>query len=278
MLLAKPLCSKSFPAAGNCRPCTACTINPIKKKLMPSRSLPNRLDIIFVFTNPVKPKQLADALRKIEGKPEEELLNEIMLRSLKKALYQRTNIGHFGLAYDHYLHFTSPIRRYPDLMVHRLLAEIKGKKYQGERNQNIIPLLDKLGTHCSEREVIAEKAERETVKIKQVLYLSDKIGDIFEGIISGITSGGFFVRLLKFSAEGMVRLSSMVDDYYYVDEDKYLIQGRHTKKRFRLGDKIFVQISDVDLVFYRVDLKLVVNQTKPPSPRKSKGRRKKKNG
>ena len=251
---------------------------PDKEKIDAFAEFTKSFGYNFVFTNPVKPKQLADALRKIEGKPEEELLNEIMLRSLKKALYQRTNIGHFGLAYDHYLHFTSPIRRYPDLMVHRLLAEIKGKKYQGERNQNIIPLLDKLGTHCSEREVIAEKAERETVKIKQVLYLSDKIGDIFEGIISGITSGGFFVRLLKFSAEGMVRLSSMVDDYYYVDEDKYLIQGRHTKKRFRLGDKIFVQISDVDLVFYRVDLKLVDNQTKPPSPRKSKGRRKKKNG
>ena len=122
--------------------------------------------------------------------------------------------------------------------------------------------------------MIAERAERETVKIKQVLYLSDKIGDIFEGIISGITSGGFFVRLLKFSAEGMVRLSSMVDDYYYVDESKYLIQGRHTKKRYRMGDKIYVQIADVDLVFYRTDLKLVDNQTKQPSVRSKKSKRK----
>jgi len=232
----------------------------------------------FKIPNPIKPKYLADCIKEFEGTPEEELLNEILLRSLKKACYQRENIGHFGLAFENYLHFTSPIRRYPDLMVHRLLSEIKNKRYPGSRMQTIVPFLDKIGTHSSDMEVIAEKAERETIKIKQVLYLSRKIGDVFEGLISGMTSGGFFVRLLKFSAEGMVRLSAMDDDYYYVDMDKYEIRGRHKKQKYRLGDKVFVQIVAVDLVFYRVDLKLVKEEKPAAQPRKKARRKKKKNG
>lgn len=232
----------------------------------------------FKIPNPIKPKYLADCIKKFEGTPEEELMNEILLRSLKKACYQRQNIGHFGLAFDNYLHFTSPIRRYPDLMVHRLLSEIKNKRYPAHRMQTIVPLLDKIGTHSSDMEIIAERAERETIKIKQVLYLSNKIGDIFEGIISGMTSGGFFVRLLKFSAEGMVRLSAMDDDYYFVDMDKYEIRGRHKNKKLRLGDRVFVQIVSVDLVFYRVDLKLVEQEQPKVKARKKARKKKKKNG
>jgi ribonuclease R len=235
----------------------------------------------FNFPDPIKPKHLAGCIRQFEDTPEEELLNEILLRSLKKAQYQRENIGHFGLAFENYLHFTSPIRRYPDLMVHRLLAEIKNKKYPGERMSSVVQLLDRVGRHSTDMEIIAEKAERETIKIKQVLYLSKQVGNIYEGIISGITSGGFFVRLLQFSAEGMVRLSLMEDDYYYVDMERYEIRGRHKKKSYRLGDKIFVQIVDVDLVFYRIDLKLVEND-KPAKGTKvkkaRKRRKKKKNG
>ncbi len=251
---------------------------PDKDKIEAFQEFAKSFGYDFNFPDPVKPKHLADSIRKFEGTPEEELLNEILLRSLKKAQYQRENIGHFGLAFENYLHFTSPIRRYPDLMVHRLLSEIKGKKYMGARMASVNELLDRVGRHSSDMEIIAEKAERETIKIKQVLYLSRQIGNIYEGIISGITSGGFFVRLLQFSAEGMIRLSMMVDDYYYVDMERYEIRGRHKKKSYRLGDKVYVQIVDVDLVFYRVDLKLVEND-KPPKPKKAgKRRKKKKNG
>ena len=235
----------------------------------------------FSFPDPIKPKHLADCIRQFEDTPEEDLMNEILLRSLKKAQYQRENIGHFGLAFENYLHFTSPIRRYPDLMVHRLLSEIKNKKYPGERMASVSQLLDRVGRHSTDMEIIAERAERETIKIKQVLYLSKQVGNIYEGIISGITSGGFFVRLMQFSAEGMVRLSLMEDDYYYVDMERYEIRGRHKKKSYRLGDKIFVQIVDVDLVFYRIDLKLVENDKSAKGKKEKKARKqrkKKKNG
>ena len=231
-------------------------------------------------TDPPKPIQIAKFLKTIEGTPEEEILNELLLRSLKKACYQPQNVGHFGLAYTHYLHFTSPIRRYPDLFVHRLLKEIKNKRYPGKRMIVIKRLLKRIGEHSSDRERLAEEAERETVRIKQTVYLSRHIGDIFEGIISGIASFGFFVRLRKFSAEGVVRLSTLDDDYYRVDDDKVAVRGAHTGNTYSLGDRISVQIVNVDLDRYQTNLRVIGiekpsrnNARKRKSPNSKKTRR-----
>ncbi|MBU1319472.1 MAG: ribonuclease R [candidate division Zixibacteria bacterium] len=231
------------------------------------------------LTDPPKPIQLSRFLNKIEGKPEEGVLNEFLLRSLKKACYQPENIGHFGLAFKHYLHFTSPIRRYPDLLVHRLLKEIVNGHYPGKRLLNIKRLLVRVGEHSSARERLAEEAERETVRIKQAIYLSRHIGDIFEGVISGIVSFGFFVRLIKFSAEGMVRLSTLGDDYYEVSESRVSVTGSHTGNTYSLGERVSVQIINVDLERYQINLRIIGNDAPPknrsqrPKSGKSKRRR-----
>lgn len=243
---------------------------PDKDKLESYREFAKGFGRDFRFTDPPKPLQLSRFLKRVEGSPEEEILNEFLLRSLKKACYQPENIGHFGLAFTHYLHFTSPIRRYPDLLVHRLLKEIKHGRYPGSRLPTIKRLLTRVGEHSSERERIAEEAERETVKIKQAIYLSRHVGDVFEGIISGIASFGFFVRLRKFSAEGVVRLSTLVDDYYQVDENRFRITGVHSGNSFSLGEKVHVQIVNVDLDRYETHLRVIGNDS--PSPRK-KGKR-----
>ncbi len=248
---------------------------------------PDRLDAYREFargfgwelkiTNPPKPIQLARFLKKIEGSDAESILNEMLLRSLKKACYQPDNIGHFGLAFSHYLHFTSPIRRYPDLLVHRLLKEIRNRRYPGKLMPSIKRLLKQVGEHSSMREKLAEEAERETVRIKQAIYLSKHVGDVFEGVVSGIMSFGFFVRLKKFSAEGMVRLSTLGDDYYQVDDNRLSITGSHTGKAFSLGDRVFVQIINVDLDHYQINLSIVSDDS-PKKPRRRKnsiGKRKK---
>lgn len=220
------------------------------------------------FTDPPKPSQLARFLKRIEGTPEEDVLSEFLLRSLKKAVYQPENIGHFGLAFKNYLHFTSPIRRYPDLFVHRLLKEIKNGRYPGQRTLNIKRLLKRVGEHSSERERLAEEAERETVKIKQAVYLSRHVGDVFEGVISGIASFGFFVRLSNLSAEGVVRLSTLSDDYYKIDDNRTKVFGVHSSNTFSLGDKIHVQVINVDLDRYQTNLRLI--EEKPKRKKRSK--------
>lgn len=249
---------------------------PDKEKLEGYREFAKGFGRDFRFTDPPKPIQISRFLKKLEGSPEEGILNEFLLRSLKKACYQPENIGHFGLAFSHYLHFTSPIRRYPDLLVHRLLKEIKNGRYPGSRIPTIKRLLTRVGEHSSQRERIAEEAERETVRIKQAVYLSKHIGDVFEGIISGIASFGFFVRLTRFSAEGVVRLSTLTDDYYQVAENRFSIAGVHTGNSFSLGEKVFVQIVNVDLDRYQTNLRVIGDNPpkgRRPNKRKIAGRK-----
>ena len=227
----------------------------------------------FVVSGKIRPKKIQRFLKSLEGKPEESLINEILLRSLKKACYGPENIGHFGLAFSHYTHFTSPIRRYPDLLVHRLLKELQEGKYTFKRQSKLVRRLPKIGEITSERERLADEAGRESIKIKQIEFLQDKLGEEYEGLISGVIPFGFFVRLKDLLAEGLVRVSSLDDDYYLFDERGKRWVGRRTKRIYKLGDRIKVQVVRVDKDQKEIDFVLAGRSVHTP-----RGRRKKRKG
>ena len=232
---------------------------PDPEKLKAFSELVSQLGYKTSLGEKVTPRLLQRFLKQVEDKPEEPLINELLLRSLKKAVYQPENIGHFGLAFSHYTHFTSPIRRYPDLIVHRLLKELKKGQYTPERYHFLMKRLPRIGEIASDREKIAEEAERATIKLKQVQYMQDKLGEVFEGVISGVVPYGFFVRLQKLMVEGLVRLSSIDDDYYIYDESGYRVVGKHTKQVYRLGDKVSVKVIRVDKEQHQLDFVLADN-------------------
>jgi ribonuclease R len=186
-------------------------------------------------------------LKRIKGRPEEELLNIFLLRSLKQARYSTENIGHFGLASKCYTHFTSPIRRYPDLVVHRILKDCLGKRgLSREKRQYLERILDEIALHSSKTERTAEEAEREAVNAMRVWFMKDKVGDEYEGIVTNITSYGLKIQLKDFFVEGLLHVSSLVDDYYRFDEKNYRLVGRRTKKVFNIGKEVKVRIERVD--------------------------------
>ncbi len=183
--------------------------------------------------------ELNRLMASVKGKPEEYLIKTATLRSMAKAVYTTKNIGHFGLAFDFYTHFTSPIRRYPDLMIHRLIkAHAGGEAITATEMQEF----DALAAHCSEREVGATEAERDSIKMKQVEYLAGYIGQEFDAVISGVSDRGLFVEEQSTHADGMIRITMMGDDYYEYDEKHYRLIGRRTKKVYQLGDPIRVKL------------------------------------
>ena len=189
---------------------------------------------------------------RIKGKGEENMIETIAVRTMAKAEYSTENIGHYGLAFPYYTHFTSPIRRYPDLMVHRLLE----KYLHGGKSANQ-PLYEDMCKHSSEMERRAAQAERDSVKYKQAEFLLDKKGKVFEGLISGVSKWGIFVELVISKSEGLIRFNELKDDYYYLDEDNYRIIGRQTGNTYRLGDKVNVLVKDVDLEQRQLDFVIV---------------------
>lgn len=248
---------------------------PDLEKLEAFSYLMSTLGYTFPVSETSKPIQFSRFLDKVKGKPEEELINELMLRSMKKAVYQPRNIGHFGLAFTHYTHFTSPIRRYPDLIVHRLLKRLKGGRYPVQLEKRLEPILVNVGRHCSETERTAEAAEREAIKYKQVAYMAKRVGEQFHGVISGILNFGFFVRLDNIGAEGMVRLSTLDDDYYHFDEKRFRLVGRRTGQIFRMGDPVEVGVLSVDKVKNEINLYLAGSyKNQQPVSKKRKYRKK----
>lgn len=200
----------------------------------------------------IRPKEVQKLLDKIEGTPEEAMISRLALRSMKQARYSPDNDGHFGLATQYYTHFTSPIRRYPDLQIHRIIKENLHGRLGEKRLSHYGKLLPEAAVWTSSRERLAEEAERETEKAKKVQYMERRIGEVFDGVISGISNYGFYVELPD-TVEGMVHVSELDGDYYVFDEAHYELVGERTRKRFKLGQPIRVQVVAVDRYLKTID-------------------------
>ncbi len=201
--------------------------------------------------NPLKFQAL---LKQVKGSRHEFLVEETMLRAMMKAVYSTRNAGHFGLAFDHYTHFTSPIRRYPDLIVHRLL------KMYATAKADVHPLAGRLSQICevsTEREIVAQEAERESIRAKQVEYMQDRIGEEYDGIISGVTNFGFFAEIPEILVEGLVHIRNLTDDYYRWDDRHHALIGENTGKRYRLGDAVRIRVERVLREMRKIDFSLV---------------------
>jgi len=204
------------------------------------------------------PLELQRLLESARGKPEERVINRVLLRSMKQAVYQPENIGHFGLASTCYTHFTSPIRRYPDLIVHRMLDRVmRGEKLKPNERADLLRVLQESGKHTSERERHAMDAEREMVSLKKAQFMMTKMGEEFPGFVNTLASFGFFVELDDYFIEGLVKLSSLTDDDYDYYEKEYLIKGRRHGKRFRLGDNVRVRVAKINAFRSEIDFALV---------------------
>jgi len=205
----------------------------------------------------VQPRHFQRLVGRLHGTPEEKLVAFLMLRTMQKARYAAENLGHFGLAATSYTHFTSPIRRYPDLVVHRLLRATRKGGLTEQRAADLEDELPDVARHCSERERRADDAERELVQWKKVRFMADKIGDEFTGFITGVTAFGVFVELVEHFVEGLVHISSMADDYYRFLDQTHTLRGESTGRTYRLGDQVHVQVVRVDMDRRQIDLGIV---------------------
>ncbi|HKY09089.1 MAG TPA: ribonuclease R, partial [Candidatus Binatia bacterium] len=218
-------------------------------------SLGYRLSLKHERISPLEIQRLLESAR---GKPEERVLNRVLLRSMKQAVYQPENIGHFGLASECYTHFTSPIRRYPDLIVHRMLERVlRGDKLKTHERADLLRDLQEAGKHTSERERHAMDAEREMIDLKKAQFMMNKLGEEFTGYITSLANFGFFVELDDYFVEGLVKLSSLTDDDYDYYEKEYVIKGRRHGRKFRLGDNVRVKVARINAFRSEIDFALI---------------------
>lgn len=210
---------------------------------------------IHMGQDEVHPKELQKLLEKIEGSDEESLISRLTLRSMKQARYTTACNGHFGLAADYYCHFTSPIRRYPDLQIHRIIKENLRGRMNESRREHYERILDEVANQSSKMERRAEEAERETIKAKKVEYMEQFEGETFDGVISGVTEWGMFVELPN-TVEGLIRVNAMVDDFYLYDEEKYELRGETTGHTYKLGQRVAVRVVACDRILRTVDFEL----------------------
>ncbi|MBL8889484.1 MAG: ribonuclease R [Planctomycetaceae bacterium] len=226
------------------------------------------VDALGVHTDSLQNRfEIKRVLGETADSPLRHAVHYAVLRTMQKAIYGPKEVGHYALNFEHYCHFTSPIRRYPDLVIHRMLGDI----IDGKRPNDQLQLLAVIGEHCSDREQNAEQAERELVKLKLLTYFSDKVGHEMHGIITGVESFGMFVQGVEIPAEGFVSIDNLPDDNYYFDDKARLLMGRMSRHQYRLGDQVFVRVHRVDLI--RRQLDLVLLEPESPAKRRTKRRR-----
>lgn len=219
---------------------------PDKLKVKNFAELLKEMGYTFSFKGEATPKKFQRVLIEVAGKADEAFVHKLLLRSMAKAVYQPNNIGHFGLAFDSYAHFTSPIRRYPDLHLHRVTKLYINRMLDAKKASRLRENLKNIGYHCSETELKADELERESIKIKMLEYFDSRIGAEFSGTVSGVVRSGLFVEIDEMLADGFLPYSAFGDDYYIYDEEKHQAIGRRTRRRYRLGDKIEIIIGKVD--------------------------------
>ena len=229
---------------------------PDEEKIRQLSTFINNFGYHIHVRNEVRPKEIQKLLERVDGTPEEALISRLALRSMKQARYTTENTGHFGLAAKYYTHFTSPIRRYPDLQIHRIIKENLRGRLNEDRIAHYEEILPKVAAQCSDRERRAEEAEREVVRMKKAEYMYSHIGEEYDGVISGVTKWGVYVELPN-TVEGLVHVADMRDDHYEFSEQTYELTGQHTGKSYKLGQSVRVCVTDADKLQRTVNFEII---------------------